>query len=110
MVHVGRRGTGSGTGPLDGPVPIPVGEPPPGLMMPGDQAEEPADNGIGEVDTVTQPGSWSALPTVAVICGASSREISLHGAYRIVSSTGTYTYNPVLGSSNNWAEVLAAYK
>jgi hypothetical protein len=58
----------------------------------------------------TQPGAWTGLSSVLADCGGAPREMSLHRAYRIESATGSYTYDPTLSVSRQWADVIAAYK
>lgn len=63
-----------------------------------------------QADGATQPGGWTGLSSVLADCGGAPAEMSLHRAYRIVSATGTYTYDPTLLTSRQWADVVAAYK
>jgi hypothetical protein len=62
--------------------------------------------------SVTQPGGWSALPSMNTDCGIPPPHTleSIHAAYRIVSSTGTYTYNPTLSGISRWDDLMASYK
>ena len=62
--------------------------------------------------TITQPGGWNALPSVGTDCGIPPPHtlITLHGAYRIVSSTGTYTYDPTLPNNHQWVDEVSSYK
>jgi prepilin-type N-terminal cleavage/methylation domain-containing protein len=59
----------------------------------------------------TQPSGWTALTNQTPSCGggASGNATNL-GGYAVVSSPGTYAYNPTLSSNARWADGIAAYK
>jgi len=56
----------------------------------------------------TQATGWSDLTFQGTDPGC---EMSRNrGGYRIVSSTGTYSYNPTIGGAEEWAAAVVAYK
>jgi hypothetical protein len=65
--------------------------------------------------SITQPTGWNGLtgqtPGSGGGCknGAGGNSTNA-GAYRTVSSAGTYTYDPVLGGSGIWTGAIVAYK
>jgi len=67
---------------------------------------------VGTVNppTYTEASGWTTETHLATACGGSGGNSLNHGAYRIVSTTGSQTYNPTLGTSVFWAEVMVAYK
>jgi hypothetical protein len=60
--------------------------------------------------TVTQPSGWTGLTSAFPDCGGASKTGTITGGYRAPGSTGTFTYNPVLGGSGQWAGAVVAYK
>lgn len=56
-------------------------------------------------DTIHQ---WSGLTRAGTTGGTTNRTVN--GAYRSVGATGTYSYAPVLGTSESWIELAVAYK
>jgi hypothetical protein len=66
--------------------------------------------GIRGHTTFTQPGGWSSLTTLAPDCGGAGGNSQNNAGYRIVSATGTYTYDPTISTSEGWAEAVVAYK
>jgi Big-like domain-containing protein len=60
--------------------------------------------------TVTEPASWNTDSHVTSDCGGAPGNSTNNGAYRVVSSTGSYTYNPTLSNSEHWGEAVVAYK
>jgi hypothetical protein len=65
--------------------------------------------------SVTQPSGWTGFTTQNPSGGGTCRNGSNGnstnaGAYRGVSSTGTYTYNPSLSGSGSWIGAVVAYK
>jgi hypothetical protein len=61
---------------------------------------------IANTQTVTQPAAWTGLTTQSLSCGNSTNI----GAYKPVSATGTYTYNPTVSNGSRWAAGVVAYK
>ena len=53
---------------------------------------------------------WTGLTRTGTSGGAADTNVTVNGAYRIVGSTGTYTYAPALGTSANWIEFVMAYR
>jgi hypothetical protein len=66
--------------------------------------------GDGNGRTYTEPAGWTTHAHLFPQCGGAGGNSDNHGAYRIVSATGTYTYDPTLSSSARWAEAIVAYK
>jgi hypothetical protein len=68
---------------------------------------------IGSVSTrvnntsFTQPTGWSALDTGQVVC---NRRMIYGGGWREKGIAGSVTYDPVLGTTAFWAEVMVAYR
>jgi predicted ribosomally synthesized peptide with SipW-like signal peptide len=64
-----------------------------------------------EFNSSTNPGGWAVLPTITQDCGVPPPHtlLTLLGGYRIESSTGTFTYDPTLGTFRTWADLVAAY-
>jgi hypothetical protein len=62
---------------------------------------------VGAQSSATQPSGWTALTARSTTCSSAIAGI---GARRLVASTGTYTYNPTLGTSGTWAAAIVAYK
>jgi hypothetical protein len=60
--------------------------------------------------TYTEPSGWTTDAHLSAACGGAPGNSTNHGAYRIVSSAGSYTYNPTLNSSVFWTEAMVAYK
>jgi len=58
-------------------------------------------------DTIHQ---WSGLTRVGTTGSGSGTNKTINGAYRAVAATSTYTYAPTLGTSENWLELIVAYK
>lgn len=64
-------------------------------------------------DTFTQDASPAyATPPVRIgtTGAAAASNITLAGGYFIETATGTKTYNPTLGTSRDWAAVIATFK
>jgi hypothetical protein len=51
---------------------------------------------------------WISLTRAGTTGG--TPDFTVNAAYDSVKATGTYYYRPVLGTSRNWAEIIAAYK
>jgi prepilin-type N-terminal cleavage/methylation domain-containing protein len=62
--------------------------------------------------TATTPAGWTGLTGQTIGCGGGSNGNSVNtGHYRIVSSTGTYTWTSTLNNSSvGWAAAIVAYK
>ena len=65
--------------------------------------------------TVTQPSGWNGFTSQSLCGGGACRsgrteDSTNAGAYRTVSSSGSYTYAPTLSGSGGWIEALVAYK
>jgi len=58
----------------------------------------------------TEASGWTTDVDQAPGCGGSQGNSTNHGAYRVVSTTGAYTYNPTLSTGMPWAEAIVAYK
>ncbi len=52
------------------------------------------------------------MASVSPDCGVPPpfTQSGIHGAYRIVPSTGTYTYDPTLGGIRSWVDEVVSYK
>ena len=61
-------------------------------------------------DTYTEATDWTTLTHLVINCGGGPKKADNHTAYRIVSSTGTYTYDPTINSGQQWAATIAGYK
>jgi hypothetical protein len=59
--------------------------------------------------TVTDPAGWTTHSFLSPSCGGGPGASTNSGAYRVASSTGTYTYNPT-SNSNVWVAAIVAYK
>jgi hypothetical protein len=59
--------------------------------------------------TVTDPAGWTTHSFLSPSCGGGPGNSTNSGAYRVASSTGTYTYNPT-SDSNVWVAAIVAYK
>lgn len=66
--------------------------------------------GMWNSPAYTEATGWTTDSHLATACGGAGGSSTNHGAYKIVSTTGTYTYNPTLGSSNYWVDEIVAYK
>jgi hypothetical protein len=66
--------------------------------------------GVRGSPTFTQASGWSGLNSLSPDCGGAGGSSQNHGGYRIVSTTGTYTYNPTISGTDGWAMALVAYK
>lgn len=60
--------------------------------------------------TVTEASGWTLDTNLSTGCGGSQGNSINHGAYKIVSTTGTFTYNPILSTGNAWVDEIVAYK
>jgi hypothetical protein len=59
---------------------------------------------------VTNPAPWSTHANLNISCGGAPGATTNSGAYQVVSSTGTYTYTPTIGTVQDWAATIVAYK
>jgi hypothetical protein len=66
--------------------------------------------GTWNAPTYTEAAGWTTDSHLATNCGGAGGSSTNHGAYKIVSTTGTYTYNPTLSSGNYWVDEIVAYK
>ncbi len=60
--------------------------------------------------TVTEASGWTLDTNLSTSCGGAQGNSINHGAYKIVSVAGSYTYNPTLGGSLAWVDEIVAYK
>ncbi|MGH2756066.1 MAG: hypothetical protein ACRDLB_16770 [Actinomycetota bacterium] len=60
--------------------------------------------------TYTDPTGWTTAPHQTIDCGGASRRADNHAASRVVTATGTYTYNPTISPGDRWAAALVAYR
>ncbi len=60
--------------------------------------------------TVTEASGWTLDTNLSTSCGGAGGNSLNHGAYKIVSVTGAYTYNPTLSIGNAWVDEIVAYK
>jgi hypothetical protein len=60
--------------------------------------------------SATEPAGWATDTHQMPDCGGSSSQATNHGAYRIASTTGSWTYNPTLSNSEHWTAAIVAYK
>ena len=58
----------------------------------------------------TEAASWTTLTHLVMDCGGAPAEANNHTAYRIVSATGSYTFDPTVDVGDKWAAAIAAYK
>ena len=65
-----------------------------------------------EFNSKTNPAGWAVLPTVTEDCGVPPPHtlLSLYGGYRIESSTGSFTFDPTLGTYRTWVDEVVAYR
>lgn len=68
--------------------------------------EGPSSEGFTE-DVFDQ---WSGAGRAGTTGGTATSNKTINGAYRAVGVTGTYTYAPVLGTSESWVGFVMAYK
>jgi hypothetical protein len=59
---------------------------------------------------VTEASGWTLDTNLSTGCGGSGGNSINHGAYKIVSVTGSHTYNPTLSTGNAWVDEIVAYK
>lgn len=60
--------------------------------------------------TVTEASGWTLDTNLSTGCGGAGGNSVNHGAYKIVSATGSHTYNPTLSIGNAWVDEIVAYK
>ena len=60
--------------------------------------------------TFTEATSWTTLTDLQMSCGGAPGNGVNHTAYRIVSATGSYTFDPTVDVGDKWAAAIAAYK
>lgn len=60
-------------------------------------------------DGYTQDATWTGLTRTGTQAGTAPY-VSVGGAYRLATSTSTWHYKPVLGTSVAWAGIAAAFK
>ena len=60
--------------------------------------------------TYTEATAWTTVADVQANCGGGTGRLTLHAAYRIVSSAASWTYSPSLSANDRWAAGIAAYK
>jgi len=65
---------------------------------------------VGDSYTEDTPHQWTGLMRAGTTGGAADTNVTVNSAYRAVGSTGTYTYEPTLGSTTNWIEFGIAYR
>lgn len=53
---------------------------------------------------------WTTTPRAGTTGGLATSNVTLNSAYKKVGATGSYTYQPTLGTSESWIEIIAAYK
>lgn len=58
----------------------------------------------------TEATAWTTVADLATNCGGGTGRLTLHAAYRTVSSAGSWTYNPTLNANDRWAAGIAAYR
>jgi hypothetical protein len=61
-------------------------------------------------ETYTEASGWIPMTSVGTSGNAATFNIVVHGGYKIVSSAGTHTHDPTLGTSRDWAEVDIAFR
>jgi len=66
----------------------------------------PTDEGYTE-DTI-EP--WNGLSRSGTTGGAATSNVTVNGAYQAIGATGSHKYQPTLGVSESWIEIIAAYK
>jgi len=59
-------------------------------------------------DTDTTNGSWVTGTRSGTSGGSASTNITINSAYKITTASGAQTYNPSLGTSRQWGEILFA--
>ncbi len=65
----------------------------------GPNTETYTEDTVAEFNGLTRAGTNSA-----------TNDITVNGAYRSVPAVSTYKYQPTLGTSESWIEILASYK
>jgi hypothetical protein len=58
----------------------------------------------------TEATAWTTVADVPTNCGGGTGRLTLHAAYRLVSSVGSWAYNPTLNANDRWAAGIAAYR
>lgn len=76
------------------------------LIVVSTAVEGPIDETYTE-DTIRQ---WSSMTRVGTTGGTATSNRTNNGAYRSVGATGTYQYSPILGTAENWLDLIVAYK
>lgn len=61
----------------------------------------------GTQDTDTSNGTWVNLVNLANAAGNAFTNVGLIGAHKIVTGTGTQTYNPTLNTATDWVALVA---
>ncbi|EDK72896.1 hypothetical protein TM7_0101 [candidate division TM7 genomosp. GTL1] len=65
------------------------------------------------INAALEPGDTILLTipvSVGTTGGAATTNITLNSAYKSVGTIGTYQYQPTLGVSESWIEIIASYK
>lgn len=62
----------------------------------------------GDADGFTEGSNFTTIDRLNN--ATASNNFALHAAYRIVSSTGTYAYQPTLGASRSYVDIISSFK
>lgn len=53
---------------------------------------------------------WTGLTRAGTTGDAATSNVTVNSAYKSVGTTSTYRYQPTLGTSESWIEIIASYK
>jgi hypothetical protein len=53
---------------------------------------------------------WSGVARAGTTGGTAASNVTVNSAYKTVGTTGSYKYQPTLGTSESWIEIIASYK
>lgn len=62
----------------------------------------------GDADTFTEDSNFTTIDRLNN--ATASNNFALHAAYRLVSNTGTYAYQPTLGTSRSYVDIISSFK
>jgi hypothetical protein len=79
-----------------------------GSVVIGMMANELDQTGANDTDTTN--GSWASAGAIATAGGNAASNIGQRANYKIVTGSGTQTYNPVLTTTADWVALVAVLK
>jgi hypothetical protein len=65
---------------------------------------------VAETYTEDSLAQWVGLTRVGTTGGTAVSNVTVNGAFKTVGATGLQTYQPTLGTSQSWIEIVAAYE